>query len=138
MADSKLEKILENQSDQTPIRINEMIVTRIEERFEIGKKKYGDTLSLNDKRNFIKEAVEEALDLNVYLTAFLIQIESALKNRPPNEISVDELVLIMDGLGKLILTEKDNRNKTKVQKAQLLMDRLTEYADAHFKSKQKL
>ena len=115
-----------------------MIVTRIEERFEIGKKKYGDTLSLNDKRNFIKEAVEEALDLNVYLTAFLIQIESALKNRPPNEISVDELVLIMDGLGKLILTEKDNRNKTKVQKAQLLMDRLTEYADAHFKSKQKL
>lgn len=138
MADSKLEKILENQSDQTPIRINEMIVSRIEERFEIGKKKYGDTLSLNDKRNFIKEAVEEALDLNVYLTAFLIQIESALKNRPPNEISVDELVLIMDGLGKLILTEKDNRNKTKVQKAQLLMDRLTEYADAHFKSKQKL
>ena len=138
MADSKLEKILENQSNQTPIRINEMIVSRIEERFEIGKKKYGDTLSLNDKRNFIKEAVEEALDLNVYLTAFLIQIESALKNRPPNEISVDELVLIMDGLGKLILTEKDNRNKTKVQKAQLLMDRLTEYADAHFKSKQKL
>jgi len=138
MADSKLEKILENQSDQTPIRINEMIVSRIEERFEIGKKKYGDTLSLTDKRNFLKEAVEEALDLNVYLTAFLIQIESALKNRPPNEISVDELVLIMDGLGKLILTEKDNRNKTKVQKAQLLMDRLTEYADAHFKSKQKL
>ena len=138
MSDSKLEKILENQSNQTPIRINEMIVTRIEERLDIGKKKYGDTLSLTDKRNFLKEAVEEALDLNVYLTAFLIQIESALKNRPKNEINVDELVLIMDGLGKLILTEKDNRNKTKVQKAQLLMDRLTEYADAHFKSKQKL
>tara|TARA_R100000664_G_C2745103_1_gene132985 strand:- start:874 stop:1290 length:417 start_codon:yes stop_codon:yes gene_type:complete len=138
MSDSKLEKILENQSNQTPIRINEMIVTRIEERLDIGKKKYGDTLSLTDERNFLKEAVEEALDLNVYLTAFLIQIESALKNRPKNEINVDELVLIMDGLGKLILTEKDNRNKTKVQKAQLLMDRLTEYADAHFKSRQKL
>ena len=138
MSDSKLEKILENQSNQTPIRINEMIVTRIQERLDIGAKKYGDTLSLTDERNFLKEAVEEALDLNVYLTAFLIQIESALKNRPKNEINVDELVLIMDGLGKLILTEKDNRNKTKVQKAQLLMDRLTEYADAHFKSKQKL
>jgi len=138
MADSKLEKILENQSNQTPIRINEMLITRIQERLDIGAKKYGDTLSLTDERNFLKEAIEEALDLNVYLTAFLIQIESALKNRPPNEINVDELVLIMDGLGKLILTEKDNRNKTKVQKAQLLMDRLTEYADAHFKSQQKL
>jgi len=115
-----------------------MIVTRIKERLDIGAKKYGDTLSLTDKRNFLKEAVEEALDLNVYLTAFLIQIESALKNRPKNEISVDELVLIMDGLAKLILNEKDNRNKTKVQKVQLLMDRLTEYADAHFKSQRKL
>lgn len=138
MANSKLEKILENQSDQTPIRINEMIVSRIEERLDIGKKKYGDTLSLNDKRNFLKEAIEEALDMNVYLTAFLIQIESALKNRPSNEISVDELVLIMDGLGKLIMAEKENHDKTRVQKAQQLMDRLTEYADTHFKSKQKL
>jgi hypothetical protein len=138
MANSKLEKILENQSDQTPIRINEMIVSRIEERLDIGKKKYGDTLSLNDKRNFLKEAIEEALDMNVYLTAFLIQIESALKNRPSNEISVDELVLIMDGLGKLIMTEKENHDKTRVQKAQQLMDRLTEYADTHFRSKQKL
>jgi len=138
MSNSKLEKILENQSDQTPIRINEMIVSRIEERLDIGKKKYGDTLSLNDKRNFLKEAIEEALDMNVYLTAFLIQIESALKNRPSNEISVDELVLIMDGLGKLIMAEKENHDKTRVQKAQQLMDRLTEYADTHFKSKQKL
>jgi len=115
-----------------------MIVSRIEERFDIGKKKYGDTLSLNDKRNFLKEAIEEALDMNVYLTAFLIQIESALKNRPSNEISVDELILIMDGLGKLIMAEKENHDKTRVQKAQQLMDRLTEYADTHFRSKQKL
>ena len=115
-----------------------MIVTRIQERMDLGGKKYGDTLSLTDKRNFLKEALEEALDLNVYLTAFLIQIESALKNRPQNEISVDELVLIMDGLGKLIMSEKENRDSTRIQKAQQLIDRLTEYADRHFKSKNKL
>ncbi len=138
MSNSLLEKILENQSDQTPIRINEMILTRIQERMDLGGKKYGDTIDLNDKRNFLKEAIEEALDMNVYLSAFLIQIESALKNRPLNEINVDELVLIMDGLGKLIMTEKANHDKTRVQKAQQLMDRLTEYADTHFRSKQKL
>jgi len=138
MSNSRIDKILANQSDQTPIRINEMLIKKIQDRLELGAKKYGDTLSLNDERNFLKEAIEEALDMNVYLTAFLIQIESALKNRPSNEISVDELVLIMDGLGKLIMAEKENHDKTRVQKAQQLMDRLTEYADTHFRSKQKL
>ena len=138
MADSKLEKILENQSNQTPIRINEMLVRRIEERLAIGAKKYGDTLSLNDKRNFLKEAIEEALDMNVYLSAFLIQIESALNTRPENQISVDELVLIMDGLGKLVMSEKGNHNTSRAHKAEKLMDRLTEYADKHFKSQSKL
>lgn len=115
-----------------------MILLRIKERLELGAKKYGDTIDLNDSRDFLKEAIEEALDMTVYLTTFLFKIESALRNRPQNEINVDELILIMDGLGKLILAEKGNHDTTRVQKAQQLMDRLTEYADTHFKSKQKL
>jgi len=69
-----------------------MLIKKIQDRLELGAKKYGDTLSLNDERNFLKEAIEEALDMNVYLSAFLIQIESALKNRPSNENNVDELI----------------------------------------------
>ena len=84
-----------------------MILLRIKERLELGAKKYGDTIDLNDSRDFLKEAIEEALDMTVYLTTFLFKIESALRNRPQNEINVDELILIMDGLGKLILAEKE-------------------------------
>jgi len=48
---------------------NKQIVKLIEERLELGKREYTEQLDVNDGRDWLQEALEEALDLCVYLTA---------------------------------------------------------------------
>ena len=57
--------------------MNIEILDLIEERLLIGERKYGNENVINDGRDFIQEALEEALDCAVYLAARLIE----LKNR---------------------------------------------------------
>ena len=52
---------------------------RIAERLEIGKREYGHQVDINDGRNWVKEALEEALDLSVYISAKLLQLEEEEK-----------------------------------------------------------
>ena len=54
---------------------NKEIMDRIAERLEIGKREYGHQVDINDGRNWVKEALEEALDLSVYISAKLLQLE---------------------------------------------------------------
>jgi hypothetical protein len=58
------------------MRINEQIIKKIKSRMDIGAKKYGDTIDIKDNRDFLEEAIEEALDGCVYLAAKLIQIQN--------------------------------------------------------------
>ena len=51
------------------------ILDLIEERLLIGERKYGNENVVNDGRDFIQEALEEALDCAVYLAARLIEIK---------------------------------------------------------------
>jgi len=60
--------------------MNKDIVKRIEERLEIGKREYADQLDVNDGRDWVKEALEEALDLSIYITAKLMQMEQDRKD----------------------------------------------------------
>ena len=53
---------------------------KLEERMELGAKKYGAPIPINDKRDFLEETLEEALDATIYLTAFLIQIKHGINN----------------------------------------------------------
>ena len=46
---------------------------------DAGAKKYGDTIDIKDNRDFLQEAIEEALDGCVYLAAKLIQIQNKTK-----------------------------------------------------------
>ena len=46
-----------------------------------GARKYGDTIHVDDKRDFIEEAIEEALDGCVYLAAKLIQIKNEQRSK---------------------------------------------------------
>ena len=46
---------------------------------DAGAKKYGDTIDIKDKRDFLQEAIEEALDGCGYLAAKLIQIQNKTK-----------------------------------------------------------
>ena len=57
------------------INLNEEIIKAIRERLEHGKKEYPEELDINDGRDRVQESLEEALDLAVYITAKLLQIQ---------------------------------------------------------------
>ena len=59
--------------------MNIKILDLIEERLLIGERKYGNENVINDGRDFIQEALEEALDCAVYLAAKLIEIKTKRK-----------------------------------------------------------
>ena len=59
--------------------MNTKILDLIEERLIIGERKYGNENVIDDGRDFIQEALEEALDCAVYLAAKLIEIKNKRK-----------------------------------------------------------
>ena len=66
--------------------MNIKILELIEERLVIGERKYGNENVIDDGRDFIQEALEEALDCAVYLAAKLIEI----KNKRKEEMEWEE------------------------------------------------
>tara|TARA_Y100000401_G_C8148797_1_gene138534 strand:+ start:126 stop:383 length:258 start_codon:yes stop_codon:yes gene_type:complete len=61
--------------------MNEEIIKKIQERLELGAKKYGKPNMNTDGRCFVTEALEEALDMCVYLAARLIEIKRTNSDR---------------------------------------------------------
>ena len=55
--------------------INKQLIAQIEARLDKGKQEYKQEVQLVDDRDFVQEALEEALDLSVYLSAELIRIK---------------------------------------------------------------
>ena len=66
--------------------MNIEILDLIEERLVIGERKYGNENVIDDGRDFLQEALEEALDCSVYLAAKLIEI----KNKRKEELEWEE------------------------------------------------
>ena len=60
--------------------MNIEILDLIEERLLIGERKYGNENVINDGRDFVQEALEEALDCAVYLAAKLIELKNKRKD----------------------------------------------------------
>ena len=60
---------------------NDQIITLIKQRMEKGRKEYGHGIVQNSGYDWLKEALEEALDLSVYLSAKLIELQSISKQR---------------------------------------------------------
>ena len=60
--------------------MNIKILDLIEERLIIGERKYGNENVINDGRDFVQEALEEALDCAVYLAAKLIELKNKRKD----------------------------------------------------------
>ena len=56
---------------------NQEIIRLIESRMEKGRKQYGHGLLQNSGYDWLQEALEEALDLSIYLSAKLIEIRAA-------------------------------------------------------------
>ena len=55
--------------------LNDDIVSLIKQRMEKGRKEYGHGLLKGD-RDWTKEALEEALDMSIYLSAKLVELKS--------------------------------------------------------------
>lgn len=55
---------------------NAEIIRLIESRLEKGRQTYGHGLVQNSGYDWVKEALEEALDLSIYLSAKLIEINA--------------------------------------------------------------
>lgn len=55
--------------------MNADIIKLIEDRLEMGKKQYGHELLENSGYDWVKEALEEALDLSIYVAARLVEIK---------------------------------------------------------------
>jgi len=55
---------------------NEEIKPLIAERMEKGRKEYGHGLLQNSGYDWLQEALEEALDLSIYLSAKLIELKA--------------------------------------------------------------
>ncbi len=127
----KNENTKERQS--YPIRLNEMIIERVQGRLDLGAKKYGDSIDVNDKRDMVEETLEEVLDAIVYSTCALIQLQHKRHEKKLNTITVNDLTLIMEGLTKIILQGKTDRDVKKVTQTQQLIDRLSEYSNKKHK-----
>lgn len=54
---------------------NDEIMRMIAARMDKGRKEYGHGLVQNSGYDWVKEALEEALDLSIYLSAKLIEIQ---------------------------------------------------------------
>tara|TARA_R100000458_G_scaffold49567_2_gene49227 strand:+ start:1840 stop:2145 length:306 start_codon:yes stop_codon:yes gene_type:complete len=99
--------------------MNKDIVDLVKERLEIGKREYDDQLNPFDGRNWKKEALEESLDLAIYICAELIKIKGndmpprKKKNIPNNFRGKEDLFFkkVRDGLKKFLESPfKESKN----------------------------
>lgn len=58
---------------------NMRILYQIQERLNNGAKQYGEFVPLDGSRDNLKEALEEALDLAVYLSAVVLELHDLYK-----------------------------------------------------------
>lgn len=56
------------------MEMNEEILGLIRERMDKGRKQYGHGLLENSGYDWVKEALEEALDLSIYVAAKLVEV----------------------------------------------------------------
>ena len=61
--------------------MNNQIVKLIKKRLVVGEERYGKENIASDGRDFVQEALEEALDCSVYLAGQLIEIKEKLKSK---------------------------------------------------------
>ena len=66
---------MKNLVEIEPNTLNNKIIELNTKRLEMGSIKYGGDMVSDDPRAWAKEALEEALDLAVYLSAQLLTIE---------------------------------------------------------------
>jgi len=72
--------------------MNREIVKLIEKRLVKGEQRYGKENIVSDGRDFVEEALEEALDCAVYLAGHLIEIKEKNSKLPEYQSTGDECI----------------------------------------------
>ena len=70
---------------------NQEIIRLIESRMEKGRTQYGHGLLKNSGYDWVREALEEALDLSIYLSAKLIEIQDAERSLQVQDVPRSDL-----------------------------------------------
>lgn len=83
--------------------INDQIVNLIKERLDKGWVEYKREVPIRRERGLsnIEEAVDEVLDLVVYLTAYTLEMKADREDKKPATMSVMDMSLILRGLHRL-------------------------------------
>ena len=72
--------------------MNNQIVKLIKKRLVKGEQRYGKENIISDGRDFVEEALEEALDCAVYLAGHLIEIKEKNNKFPEHQCTGDECI----------------------------------------------
>ena len=72
--------------------MNNQIIKLIRKRLVKGEKRYGKENVMSDGRDFVEEALEEALDCAVYLAGHLIEIKEKNNKLPDYQRTGDECI----------------------------------------------
>ena len=111
--------------------MNDKIVKLIEERLEIGAKKYSAELNVHDGRDWKVETLEELLDACVYLSAGIIQIkENPIKAIKRVKIEENEVVLIITALEEMssnLYLSGDNEKSTEYSELNSKLKKASNY-----------
>ena len=99
------------------ISVNDVIVRKIRERLEIGRRKYGSENVLFN-RNFTKESLEEILDCCVYISCAIIEYEQNIKEHNKDIYEGDISILSFD----VVLINSDFDIKYKINRELLHRD----------------
>ena len=59
---------------------NDKILKLIQQRLESGAKKYGEQVPIDGSRDNLKEAIDELLDLCIYLSAVALELHEKYRN----------------------------------------------------------
>jgi len=54
---------------------NVAVLKAVEERLDVGQKRYGQDIPIDDGRDWLQESIEEVLDTIVYLTNYLLTLK---------------------------------------------------------------
>ena len=82
--------------------VNKRIITLIKQRIDKGQKEYNREVPIQRERGLtnLEEAIDEVLDLTVYLTAYLLELEQDKQNKP-FKVEVHDMQYILQGLHNL-------------------------------------
>lgn len=91
---------------ENELRTNDKIVALVKERLESGQKLYGGDIPINgeNNRDNLAESIEEVLDLSIYLSATLLEIQNKRDNVNSMKVTPEDIRLILSGLHSLYST----------------------------------